>query len=504
VEEEVPAEALARVGLMLRGKWRLDRLLGVGGMGWVYAATHRNKSRVAIKFLLPELARNEDMRRRFLREGYVANTIGHPGVVAVHDDDVDENGVAFLVMELLQGRTLYQLRREAQGKLPPSVVVAAADGLLEVLARAHEKNVVHRDIKPANVFITRQGRVKVLDFGIARLTHSTGRHTDENTSHGTLMGSVAYMSPEQASGNWDRVGSRSDIWAVGATLFRLLSGEHVHVAKGLPELLETAVTQPARSLGSVAPELPKALIQIVDRALSFDPNERWPDADSMLGALRSEVEGGPPRSSDRGRELSSFVYSLVPLISEPPTTSDLDVSPQKSATVVDNPRGKRPPMLAMSRHEALAKLAGFGIEESDVYLIDMMPLIEMIWADGTVQEEELRILDSFLHTHVANVNELCQAEVVSFEQARTFATRFLNERPDPELLRLLRRIVPLVTSENESGVMSLARRRAMLDFCLDIGAACVAEYPQGDRERFCREEKQLFDSIFETLTPRQS
>lgn len=496
--QDAPAEALNKIGLLLRGKWRLDRLLGVGGMGWVYAATHRNRSRVAIKFLLPELAMIEEMRARFLREGYVANTIGHPGVVMVHDDDVDENGVAFLVMELLQGGTLYQLRRQSQGKLPVKVVVAAMDGLLDVLTRAHDKNVVHRDIKPANVFITRQGKVKVLDFGIARLTHSTGRHTDESTSAGTFMGSVAYMPPEQAAGHWDRVGPQSDIWAVGATMFRLLSGEHVHAALGVAELVEAAVTKPARSIASAAPELSKSLVQIVDRALAFDPKDRWPNAESMLHALREEVEGGAPRSSDRGRELASYVESLVPQTSEPPT--EVELSPRQGATVVDNPRGKKPPMLAMSRHEALAKLASFGIEGSDVYLIDTMPLLEMIWADGRVQPEELTILDAFLRTHVKNVNELAGEEALTFEQAREFARRFLDQQPDPALLALLRRIVPLVTSTNEGDVMSVHRRRAMLDFCLDIGAACVAEYPHGDRERFCREEKELFESIFETLS----
>jgi hypothetical protein len=285
-------------------------------------------------------------------------------------------------------------------------------------------------------------------------------------------------------------------------MFRLLSGEHVHPAVGVVELIEAAAQKPARSLASVAPELSKPLVQIVDRALAFDPRDRWPDAESMLHALREEVEGGAPRSSDRGRELSTYVESLVPQTSEPPT--EVELAPRQGATVVDNPRGKRPPMLAMSRHEALAKLASFGIEGSDVYLIDVMPLLEMIWADGRVQPEELQLLDTFLRAHVKNVNDLAGESVITFDQANHFARRFLTERPDPALLGLLRRIVPLVASQNENGVMSMARRRTMLDFCLDIGAACVAEYPHGDHERFCREEKELFESIFRTLSPPDS
>jgi hypothetical protein len=272
----------------------------------------------------------------------------------------------------------------------------------------------------------------------------------------------------------------------------------VHAAVGVAELIDAAVQKPARSIASVAPELSRPLAAIVDRALAFDPRDRWPDAESMLYALREEVEGGAPRSSDRGRELASYVESLVPQTSEPPT--EVELAPRQGATVVDNPRSKRPPTLAMSRHDALAKLASFGIEGSDVYLIDVMPLLEMVWADGRVQHEELQILDSFLRGHVKNVNELAGETVITFEQAQEFTRRFLDVRPDPALLGLLRRIVPLVSVQNEGGVMSVHRRRAMLDFCLDIGAACVAEYPHGDRERFCREEKELFESIFKTLS----
>ncbi len=497
-----PAEAKAKVGQLLRGKWRLDRVLGMGGMGWVYAATHRNRSRVAIKFLLPELARDEEMKKRFLREGYVANTIGHPGVVMVHDDDIDEDGVAFLVMELLEGGTLYELRRAAGGKLPLPIVIGAMDGLLEVLARAHDKGVVHRDIKPANVFITRQGRVKVLDFGIARLTQGSV-HTDEATGTGTLMGSIAYMPPEQASGDWAAVGARSDIWAVGATMFRLITGEHVHKAPGVAEMLELAITKPARPIGSVAPELPPSLCRVVDRALAFAAKDRWPDADSMLQVLREQVEGGAPRSSDRARELASFVDTLITVTSQP-EPMELGPPSRQAVTVADQPRAKRPPLLAMSRHDALQRLESFGITGSDVYLIDTVPLLEMIWADGRVQAEELAILDGFLRSHIKNVNELFGADVITYEQAHRFVARFLGERPDPELFSLFRSIVPLVATDSESGVMSIARRRAMLDFCLDIGAACVAEYPQGDHERFCQEEKALFESIFRTLSPDQS
>ncbi|HEX4477595.1 MAG TPA: serine/threonine-protein kinase, partial [Polyangiaceae bacterium] len=157
------------VGQVLLEKWRLEVLLGVGGMAAVYAATHRNGSRVAIKILHAELSISPDVRARFLREGYAANSVGHDGVVRVSDDDVAEDGAAFLVMELLDGETLEERRQRHGGRLSEDEVLSVADQVLDVLVAAHAKGIVHRDLKPENIFLTRDGRVKVLDFGIARL-----------------------------------------------------------------------------------------------------------------------------------------------------------------------------------------------------------------------------------------------------------------------------------------------------------------------------------------------
>ncbi|HEY2514825.1 MAG TPA: protein kinase, partial [Polyangiaceae bacterium] len=146
------ALALARVGTVVREKWRLDRLLGVGGMAAVFAAMHRNGNRVAIKMLHRDLADVGELRTRFLREGYLANAVEHPGAVSVLDDDATADGTVFLVMELLEGETL-ERRWERNGRqLPVLEVLSAVDGLLDVLAAAHAKGLVHRDVKPENVF----------------------------------------------------------------------------------------------------------------------------------------------------------------------------------------------------------------------------------------------------------------------------------------------------------------------------------------------------------------
>jgi serine/threonine-protein kinase len=281
--DEMVRQAQARVGRVLKDKWTLDQLLGVGGMASVFAATHRNQKRVAIKMLHPELSFNAAVRQRFLREGYVANSVQHSGAVSVYDDDVTEDGLAFLVMDLLDGETL-DARWERKGKrLPPGEVLALIDRVLDTLAAAHERGVVHRDLKPENLFFTRDAQVKVLDFGIARVRELSG---GTKTQTGSLMGTPSFMPPEQARGRWEEVDGQSDLWAIGATMFTLLSGQVVHEATTVNEALVQAVTQPARSLGSVRPDLPSALVAFVDRALAYEKSARWPDAAAMQVALR--------------------------------------------------------------------------------------------------------------------------------------------------------------------------------------------------------------------------
>src|SRR5580700_10802447 len=146
--------ARGRIGVLLQDKWRLESLLGVGGMAAVYAATHRNGKRVAVKMLHEEFSHDPEVRNRFLQEGYAANTIQHEGAVSVLDDDLAPDGSAFIVMELLDGETVEQRWARSGERLPAREVLAVVEQLLDVLAAAHAKNVVHRDIKPENLFIT--------------------------------------------------------------------------------------------------------------------------------------------------------------------------------------------------------------------------------------------------------------------------------------------------------------------------------------------------------------
>jgi len=277
--------AEARVGTLLKGKWHLDALLGVGGMAAVYAATHRNKNRAAIKVLHPDLAAEPTIRARFHHEGYAANAVSHPGVVRILDDDETDDGLVFLVMELLEGETYDRIAQRCGGKLPVPEVLVLGHALLEVLEAAHNKRILHRDLKPENIFLTSSGLIKVLDFGLARVLEPAVQQGRLVTSFGTTMGTPGFMSPEQARGDWDEVDATSDLWAVGATMYTLLSGRLVHDATNLTGSLIMAATKPVSSLALVAPGLPRAVVSLIDRALEFDKSKRFPDAVTMRAAV---------------------------------------------------------------------------------------------------------------------------------------------------------------------------------------------------------------------------
>jgi serine/threonine-protein kinase len=274
-------------------KYRIEALLGIGGMAVVFRARHRNGNRVAIKVLHAEQSLDPHVRERFLREGYVANKIGHRGAVRVLDDDVTDDGTALLVMELLEGETLEARWARCGQRLDVPEVASIGHQLLDVLAAAHDSAIVHRDIKPENIFVTSEGPIKVLDFGIARLREG-GNWSQTRT--GATFGTPCFMPPEQALGKKQHIDGRTDLWSAGATMFTLLSGKYVHEADTVEELVVFAATRPARPLGSVAEHVPPQVAHVVDRALAFEKDQRWPDARSMQEALErayGEVFGEP-------------------------------------------------------------------------------------------------------------------------------------------------------------------------------------------------------------------
>jgi serine/threonine-protein kinase len=285
--KELAQKAQERVGQVFAKKWNIDRLLDIGGMASVYAATHRNGNRVAIKVLHRSFAQDGDVKQRFLEEGYVANKVGHPGAVQVLDDDTLDDGMPFIVMELLAGESL-EARLKRDHVLSPGLVLFIGDRVLDVLASAHDKGIIHRDIKPANIFLTQDGNVKVLDFGLARVRERSLKGSLTRT--GMVIGTASYMPPEQARGKRDLIDARTDIWAVGATLWKSLTGRHVHSGDTVNERLLAAMSQKAPSIASVVPSLHRAIILAVDKALEFQMADRFDDARAMQWAVRKAYE----------------------------------------------------------------------------------------------------------------------------------------------------------------------------------------------------------------------
>ena len=273
--------AIDWTGRTLLGKWKVERVIGIGGTSVVLQARHRNGRRAALKILHPHLAAHGRTRERFLREGRMANLVDHPGVVAVLDDFIADDGTAGLVLELVLGQNLASRAKERGGRLDAREVVDAACGVLDVLAIAHDAGVIHRDIKPENILVRSAGGYKLADFGLAGLCHELGMLTGTNA----LLGTPGYMSPEQARGEVARMDARTDLWGLGATMFTLLTGRLLHAGSASKNLVHAAATDQPPSSRSSEFDIQPELAEIIDRALRMDREERWPNARAMRAAL---------------------------------------------------------------------------------------------------------------------------------------------------------------------------------------------------------------------------
>jgi serine/threonine-protein kinase len=281
---------------MFGDKWRLERLLGVGGVGAVYEARHRNGSRAAIKVLHRDLAWSALERERFLREAWVANRVEHPAVVRVLDDGVSD-GEPFLLMELVDGEPLDAVAE----RLGQAEALDVAEQVLDALVVAHARGVIHRDIKPQNLLLDRQRRVRILDFGLAHLTEEGA--TEEE---GTITGTLDYMAPEQVAGQI--ASPQSDLYSLGAMLFRLVSGEHLHNGANLLDQLRRIVCEPPRPLRSAierGDDLDEDVVALVDRATLPSAVERWQSAEQMRREVRRIRKSLPPCTWDLGRSARS-------------------------------------------------------------------------------------------------------------------------------------------------------------------------------------------------------
>jgi len=288
------ATAGVREGDILAGKYRVDRVLGVGGMGVVVAAHHVElDDRVAIKFLLPEALQNGEAVARFAREAQAAAKIKSEHVARVTDVGRLETGAPYIVMEYLEGLDLSAWLQQ-RGPLPVDQAVEFVLQACEAIAEAHALGIVHRDLKPANLFVIRRAdgglSVKVLDFGIAK--RSGAAQAASITSTAAVMGSPLYMSPEQLHSSKD-ADARTDVWALGVILYELLSGEPPFVAETVPGVMVKITASEPPSLRGRRPELPATLERVILTCLEKDRSRRFPTIGDLAHAL---IDFGTPRS----------------------------------------------------------------------------------------------------------------------------------------------------------------------------------------------------------------
>jgi|ERR1019366_2100095 serine/threonine protein kinase len=277
-----------REGDLLAGKYRIERVLGVGGMGVVFAARHEELGQlVAIKFVRDESLANDEAVERFLRESRSAARLRSEHVARVLDVGKLESGAPYMVMEFLDGSDLGQILIR-DGPMPLDMAVVLMLQVCEGVAEAHAAGIVHRDLKPENLFLTRSvggsPKMKVLDFGVSKSANLTSGGKGALTRTSAVLGSPLYMAPEQMRSSRD-VDARIDIWALGVVLFELLTLRSPFEAETMPELCLKVVSEPPLSLAALRPDLPPAMVAVVERCLEKDRDRRYANASELALAL---------------------------------------------------------------------------------------------------------------------------------------------------------------------------------------------------------------------------
>jgi serine/threonine protein kinase len=296
------------------GPYQIEAALGAGGMGEVYRAQDTRLHRtVAIKILPHDKLADEDRRRRFLQEARAASALNHPNIVVLHDISSDA-GVDFIVMEYVRGTTLKD--RIQSGALPFEDVSRCGSQIAGALAAAHAAGIVHRDIKPANIMITPEGQIKVLDFGLAKLTQVAGADSQAETrtmletTPGVIAGTVAYMSPEQTRA--ESLDGRTDIFSLGAVLYEAATGRLPFRGPSTLAVMHAIATEEPPAPSTVNRRLPPEFDRVIERALAKDKNDRYSSAKEMMGALQAlEPRSTPPGRGKRSWRLATAVSALV-------------------------------------------------------------------------------------------------------------------------------------------------------------------------------------------------
>jgi serine/threonine protein kinase len=261
--------------------YRIEKLIGEGGMGNVYLGIHTHIGRkVAIKALNPNLAKNPDLKERFKNEASTLSQLHHPGIVSLYDYVETELGI-FLVMEYVEGKQLDEYIQTVTGPIPEDKVIPLFCQILDGVSYAHQRNVIHRDIKPSNIIITQDGKAKILDFGIAKIISDTSHKL---TKTGTKLGTVLFMSPEQVKGS--ELDKRTDIYSLGITLFQAITGKSPYDDQSSEyEVYKKIVEEPLPDAKLFYVGVSRQMNEIIKKATAKNPDERYADCEEFKNAL---------------------------------------------------------------------------------------------------------------------------------------------------------------------------------------------------------------------------
>ncbi|HXG70011.1 MAG TPA: protein kinase [Gemmatimonadaceae bacterium] len=373
--------------------YRLEEEIGRGGMGVVYRAVDTRLGRVvAIKKLPTDATADPERNRRFVQEARSASALNHPHIVTIHGID-EHDGETFIAMEFVDGTPLDGLLKG--GPMPVATALEYAIQIAGALEAAHAAGLVHRDIKPANIMITRDGRAKVLDFGLAKLIEASptdATRTVHGTRAGTILGTAEYMSPEQAQGQ--PVDGRSDIFSFGAVVYEMLGGRRPFAGTSDIDVITAILRDQPSRLRTVRTEIPATLEAIVDRCLEKDPAARYPDAGAVRGAL-SEVRATLGWPADAAWRRPAVVAPLALLL--------LAVAAFGVWQTVEARRGK------WAREVAVPEIERLQVTERS---LDALPLVEQ--TRRYAPEEIARVLQSWSRFSLTTEPEGAHVEIQNY------------------------------------------------------------------------------------------
>ena len=432
------------------GRYEIRSLLGAGGMGEVYLAQDNSLNRkVALKVLPAELASNQDRMRRFKQEATAAASLNHPNIAHIYEIG-EVSGLNFIAMEYVDGATLRNKIHQDDEEL--SKLLRGLQHVAEGLAKAHDAGIIHRDLKPDNIMITSDGHAKILDFGLAKLVEpqtSTSNVSGEDptilqphSTPGLILGTMGYMSPEQAQGKTKEIDNRSDIFSFGCILFEAITGQKAFTGKDQIETLNKIIRESAPAISTLNPNAPADLQRIVRRCLAKDPEQRYQNIKDVaieLKEVRRELRESaidvtvPPVSS--GSEARTIWQSETTRLQSQPNTAD---SPQSASTRASSAEFivnglKRHKVATIAGTIIVLVVAGaiaFGIrsylhaEETEVAVESIAVLPFMIQSNDSDAEW---VSDGLTEAIINNLTQLPNLKVI----ARSSVFRYKGREIDP-------------------------------------------------------------------------